>query len=102
MERRNEEGGMFRGEPTSWLVTMGVLGVYSVLFFGGNAVRCAVDGHWTIGGVLLIGAMVGLGVAISAVEEARRRRKAARREREKRERRMKARDEAARRHATVA
>lgn len=79
MERRNEESGMFRGEPTGWLAAIGVLGVYSVLFFGGNAVRSAVDGHWTVAGLLLLGALVGLAYSIGVMEEARRRRKEAKR-----------------------
>lgn len=44
-DRRESQCGMFRGEPTGWLVTIGVMGVYALLFFGGNAVRCGVDGR---------------------------------------------------------
>lgn len=92
MEERRDESqcGMFRGEPTSWLVTIGVMGVYSLLFFGFNAVRAASDGHWTIGGLLLLGAMVGMGMAIGVAEEAQRRRRAKHRQMEThREKRVK-------------
>lgn len=92
MEERRDESqcGMFRGEPTSWLVTIGVMGVYALLFFGGNAVRCGVDGHWMMAGLLLMGAMVGMGMAIGVVEEMQRRRRAKRRQMEThREKRVK-------------
>lgn len=67
------EGGMFRKEPAGWLAAMGVLGMYAALFFGFNAVRCAVDGRWMPCVVLMAGAFAGAGMVRGVVREARRR-----------------------------
>lgn len=46
-----------------------VFAIYAVMFFGGNAVRCAVGGQWFVGGMFLLGAFVGVGMACYMKEE---------------------------------
>lgn len=73
--RKESEGCWLREESGLWLGAMLFLGVYTGGFFGFNCVRCCVDGHWAIGGVLLAGTLAGLGLAVGCVKEIARRRK---------------------------
>lgn len=46
-----------------------VFAAYAILFFAGNAVRAFLDAHYVIGGILLLGALVGVGMACYVHEE---------------------------------
>lgn len=52
----------------SWILYY-IFAVYAVLFFAGNAVRAFMDAHYVIGGVLLLGALLGVGMACYVNEE---------------------------------